>query len=72
MKTAKQLKRLTPATLSRYALDLRDEIKVLQAALSLAKREQRARKRTKTAVRRCGRVTAPRPVLVRAPSDVLH
>lgn len=55
MKTAKELKRLSDRSLSKYSLDLRDEIAAMQAALAIAKREQRARRNVKTSRRKCGR-----------------
>lgn len=55
MKRPSELKRLSDKGLSRYALDLADELKALEAALAMAKREQRARRRGKAQRRQCGR-----------------
>lgn len=55
MKRPSELKRLSDKGLSKYALDLADEVKALQAALAMAKREQRARRKGKARRRQCGR-----------------
>lgn len=69
MKRPSELKRLSDKGLSRYACDLADEVKAFEAALAMAKREQRARRRGKAQRRQCGR-KAP-PVQVR-PSATVH
>ena len=66
MKKSSDLKRMSDAALSRYALDLNDELCALAAALSLAKREQRSRRKRKGVRRRCGRKTE-RPLIHDSP-----
>ena len=59
MKKPWQLKRMSDATLSRYRLDLEDELVAMAAALALAKREQRARRAKRKAAKGCGRKAKP-------------
>lgn len=58
-KKPSQIKRLSERALSRLVLDLKDELVAVQAQLSLAKREQRGRRKgkaqAKRAQRSCGR-----------------
>lgn len=59
MKKPWQLKRMSDAALSRYRLDLEDELVAKAAALSLAKREQRARRARRKARQGCGSKAKP-------------
>lgn len=67
-KKPSEMKRMSDRVLARLALDLRDELALVQAQLSLAKREQRARKQGRSKAKRsleaCGTRAALEPAWV--------
>lgn len=75
MKRPSELKRMSPKALSRYIADMGDEVMAAHAALSLAKREQRARRKAKGTKARqratCGQPAPVQPWQHKAP-DSLH
>lgn len=55
MKRPSELKRMSDKALSKYRLDLEDEMMAMVGQLRMAKREQRARRQKKKVRKACGR-----------------
>lgn len=76
MKKPSDLKRMSERSLNRFILDSQNELVALHAQLSLAKREQRARRQGRSKVRRaargCGKGADTSGLVQREPSSTLH
>ena len=69
MKRPSELKRMSDKALSKYKLDLENEVRIAVAALSLAKREQRQRRQRKNYRKKCGR---PAPMELHPPHATMQ
>lgn len=57
MKRPSELKRMSDKALSKYRLDLEDEMMAMLGQLRMATREQRARRQKKKVRKACGKTT---------------
>lgn len=75
-KKPSQIKRMGERALSRFILDTADEMAALQAELSIAKREQRQRRKTRSNARRakahCGNQASSDGLVQRMQTETVH